>query len=66
MTKDQIEQQIAKDLDLCGLVEALGSKANKRKASAQRKACYAQIKAWNDEDGSANISDEELLIALSL
>ena len=64
MTRHEQEQAIAKDLDLCDLIDALGTKSAKRKAKAQRAACYAQIKAWNDEDGQPWASDDELLAEL--
>lgn len=64
MTRHEQEQAIAKDLDLCDLIDALGTKSAKRKAKAQRAACYVQIKAWNDEDGPPWASDAELMAEL--
>ena len=64
MTRHEQEQAIAKDLDLCDLIDALGTKSAKRKAKAQRAACYAQIKAWNDADGQPRASDDELMAEL--
>lgn len=64
MTRQAQEQAIAKDLELCDLIAAIGTRASKRKATAHRKACMAQIKAWNTEDGF-NLSDAELLAELT-
>jgi len=63
MTRQAQEQAIAKDLELCDLIAAIGTRASKRKAAAHRKACMAQIKAWNVEDG-LNLSDDELMAEL--
>ena len=66
------EQAIARDLNLCDLVDAVGAKKAKRQAKKakrqakkQRKACLAQIKKWNKEDGLDGLSDDELLKELS-
>jgi len=64
MARQAQEQAIAKDLDLCDLIAAIGTSASKRKAAAHRKACMAQIKAWNAEDG-LNLSHDELLAELA-
>jgi hypothetical protein len=63
MDRTAQEQAIAADLNLCDLISAIGSKSAKRKASAHRKACMAQIKAWNVADG-INLSDDELMAEL--
>lgn len=66
MTRRETEQQIGRDLALCDLIQAVGTKASKRKAAIQRKACIAQIEAWNEADSPSNLSDDELLSALGL
>jgi len=63
MTRQETEQQIANDLNLCNLVEAIGNKSAKAKSAKQRKACMKQIAAWNKEDG-LNLSDDEILADL--
>ena len=60
----QDEQAIAKDLALCDLVAAIGSKAAKRQAKAQRKACFAQIRQWNTTGGVQGMTDAQLLAEL--
>lgn len=62
MTK--IETQIGRDLELCGLIEALGSASAKRKARKHRKACYDAIREMNKADGLDNMSTDELLAEL--
>lgn len=57
MTRHEQEQAIAKDLELCDLIMALGSPADKRKARKHRKACFAQIQAWNVEDGPVDLDE---------
>jgi hypothetical protein len=59
-----ITAKIAADLNTCALVEAFGSRANKRKARAHRKACFAAIADMNRADGLENMSDDDLLAAL--
>jgi len=61
MARHQQEQQIASDLNLIAMIEFAGDRNAKRAAKAQRKAIQAQIKAWNAEDGLADMSDEEIL-----
>jgi hypothetical protein len=61
MTRQAQEQAIAKDLELCDMIMALGTKSAKAKARKHRKACFAQIKAWNVENGLDGLSDDELL-----
>lgn len=58
------ESQIAKDLDTCDLIEALGTPAAKRKARKHRKVCFAALKEMNQKDGVPKMSDKELLAAL--
>jgi hypothetical protein len=64
MDRRETESAIARDLDLCDLIEGVGTNAAKRKARAHRKACLAQVKAWNAEDGLVAMSDAELLAEL--
>ena len=56
---------IAKDLELCGLGLALKTGATRRKYAKHRKACFAEIKRVNRDDGLDQLSDEELLAELS-
>ena len=55
---------IAADLEICDMVQALGDRKSKRKATAHRKACFAAIAEANRADGLDNISDDELLAEL--
>jgi len=55
------EQQIASDLNLIDMIEAFGAASAKRAARKQRKAIMAQIKAWNVEDGLADMSADDLM-----
>jgi len=55
---------MGRDLELIDVVLVLGTASAKRKAKAQWKAIFAQIKAWNREDGPA-VSDDELLAQLT-
>jgi len=65
MTRHQAEQAIARDLDAIALIEAFGDRKAKAKARKQRKACMAEIAAWNKADGLDQISDAELLADLA-
>lgn len=65
MDRQQQEQQIASDLNLIAMIEFAGDRNAKRAAKAQRKAISAQIKAWNEEDGIADMTDAELLAELT-
>lgn len=56
---------IASDLDLCDMVEAFGKGAAKRKARAHRKTCFKAIADQNRADGLADMSDDEILAALT-
>ena len=64
MTRQQQEQQIASDLNLIAMIEFAGDRSAKRAAKAQHKVIMAQIKAWNEEDGLYDLSDDELLAEL--
>lgn len=59
------EQAIAADLDLCDLGQALTKGATRAKFTRQRKACFAEIKRMNQEDGLGNMTDDELLAELT-
>ena len=61
MSRQAAEQQIAADLGLIDMIEAFGAAPAKRAARKQRKAIMAQIKAWNEEDGLADISTDDLM-----
>ena len=59
------EQQIASDFATIDLIEAYGTRQAKAVSRKHRKACMAQIKAWNEEDGMADMSAEELMRELT-
>ena len=56
---------IAKDLDTCDLMMAVGNAKARKIAKAHRKACMKAIEAANVADGLANMTDDELLAALA-
>lgn len=58
------ETQIAKDLDLCDLIEALGSPSAKRKARKHRKAIFQHLHDTTPPELAA-MSDDELLAELT-
>jgi len=60
-----IEQKIAADLELCDMISVFGNRSAKRKATAQRKACFAAIREMNKRDGLDKISTDELLAELT-
>ena len=60
-----IESAIGRDLDLIDLVEAIGSREARRIAARQRRAIFAQLKAWNQADGLDSLTDDELLSELT-
>lgn len=57
---------IAKDLDTCDLMMAIGNAKARKIAKAHRKACMDAIDAANKADGLDCMSDDELLEALGL
>lgn len=61
MSREAAEQQIASDLNLIDMIEAFGAASAKRAARKQRRAIMAQIKAWNVEDGLADMSADDLM-----
>jgi hypothetical protein len=46
---------IGQDLELCDLIEAFGTPANKRKARKHRAAIMAHIRAENERDGPIDL-----------
>lgn len=58
------EQQIAADLNLCDMIQVLGTCSAKRKARAHRKACFAAIAEMNRAAGLDQLSDDELMAEL--
>ena len=64
MTRQEQEQAIGRDLELCDLIDALGDRKAKAKARKHRKAITAQIKTWNKEDGLDKMTTDELLAEL--
>lgn len=64
-TRHAEEQAIAADLAQCDMIEAFGTAAGKRAARKQRKLCLAQIRLWNEEDGLADMTAEELMAELT-
>lgn len=64
MTRHAEEQAIAADLASCDMIEAYGSASAKRAARKQRAVCMAQIRRWNEEDGLAEMSIDEILAEL--
>jgi hypothetical protein len=63
--RHETEQAIARDLERCDIIAAMGTPSQKRRARAHRKACFAQIAAWNCENGGGEtMSDAELLAEL--
>lgn len=57
---------IARDLDLIDLTMAIGGKKDKVAARKHRKVCMDAIHAANVADGSANMTDDDLLEALGV
>lgn len=63
MTRREIEQAIAADLDMCDMGEVFTKGAMRARYRKHRKACFAEIAKMNREDG-LNLTDDELLTAL--
>ena len=63
MTHEQ-ELQIGKDLDLCDLMLAIGSKTSKRKAAKQRKICFDAIAQSLVGSSIEFMTDDEILAEL--
>lgn len=57
---------IAKDLDTCDIMMAIGNAKTRKTAKAHRKACMEAIRAANVADGLNVMSDDELLEELGL
>jgi hypothetical protein len=47
------------------MISVFGNRSAKRKATAQRKACFAAIREMNKRDGLDKISTDELLAELT-
>lgn len=62
--REAAEQAIAADLALCDLGLALTKGKARTAFRRQREACFAQIAAWNAEDGFAGLTDAELVAEL--
>lgn len=57
---------IAKDLESCDLMMAIGNAKARKIAKAHRKACMGAIDAANVADGLTGMTDDELLAELGL
>lgn len=67
MDRHAVEQQIAHDLNICDMGIAFTKGKTRKMHAAHRKACFDQIKRWNEEDGlNKRQSDEELLAELGV
>lgn len=64
--RHEIEQAIAKDIDAIDTALYFAKGAARRPLLAHKRACYAQIKQWNREDGLDNMTDDELLAELGV
>jgi hypothetical protein len=65
MTRHETEQAIATDLAAIDTALFFAKGAQRRPLLAHKKACLAQIKAWNREDGLAEMTVDELLAELA-
>lgn len=66
MTEHDKLKQIAIDLEICAIGEAIAEGKNKKKYKEHRAACMAYIKELNERDGLNKLSDDELLKELGL
>jgi hypothetical protein len=57
---------IAKDIEACGLMLAIGNNSAKAKAQKHLKACKAALKADFDAREYSKMSDDDLLAELGL
>jgi hypothetical protein len=48
---------IGKDLELCDLIEAFGTPANKRKARKHKAAIMAHIRRENEREGTIDLDE---------
>ncbi|MFN0042235.1 MAG: hypothetical protein ACKVSF_03355 [Alphaproteobacteria bacterium] len=64
MTRQETEQSIARDLEMCDLGEALTKGKLRLKYRRHRLACMAEIKRMNSEDGLDRMTDDEILSAI--
>ena len=62
--RHEIEQRIARDLELCDLGESMTRGKTRRRFVAQRKVCFEAIRAMNHEDGLDTLSNAEMLAEL--
>ena len=63
--RHKMEQAIARDLEICDIGLAMTKGKTRRKYAEHRKACMAQIAAWNRADGLDAISADDLLAELT-
>jgi hypothetical protein len=61
----ETEQAIAADLNAIDTALFFAKGAQRRPLLAHKKACLAQIKAWNKEDGLDKLSSDEILEQLA-
>lgn len=64
MTRHETEQAIALDLAAIDTALYFAKGAARRPLLAHKRACMAQIKAWNREDQIDNMTADELLAEL--
>ena len=65
MNRHATEQAIAHDLDAISTALFFAKGAARRPLLAHKRACMAQIKAWNTEDGLDGLTHDELLAELA-
>lgn len=65
MTRQEQLNAIALDLNACDIGAAFTRGKVKAKYVKHRKECFAAIKKMNEQDGLANMTDDELLAALA-
>lgn len=66
MTRHEMEQAIAHDLELCAIGIALTKGKARKKYEAHRKSCIDQLAEWNKQDGYAEMTLEEIFAELEL
>jgi len=65
MNRHEAEQAIAHDLNTIDMALIFAKGRARTKFIQHRKACMAQIKGWNVDDGVDGLTDGELLMELS-
>lgn len=65
MTRAEQEQAIAHDLEACDIALAFAKGRARTRFIKHRKACIAQIAAWNKEDGLPEMTIDEIFAELS-